>query len=338
MRKTPCAAVILLRPGRAPPCARRCEPDTASRRHITGALPWPSHATLNGMHGTGGCLTTAARQPGSRHTVQRRCRGTEADGVRSPGSPQNSAQGDPEAGTSGNAPGPECQERGDSPAGEASQPRSVHRPGPGWRRREQGDRRGTERREQAAPNAPPHPDFGAGHAVARAHWQGHEAEVAASAARPRTEPPRSVAGPVLLLVADVLLCALAVVLSCQGNGPERSAQQETHMSAQSADLSITADTVPGRNDALTASPSQAVPATNSPTGRKVPLWATERTRRRRFRHLGRVDRDSFHRIRMTGSERDTPDRRPAGPATARRSPGPRRGVAPHAGGRLRGAG
>jgi hypothetical protein len=62
------------------------------------------------------------------------------------------------------------------------------------------------------------------------------------------------------------------------------------MSSQSPDLSITADTVPGRRDALTASPSQAVPATNSPTGGRLPLSATERTRHRRFRHLGRVDR------------------------------------------------
>ena len=34
------------------------------------------------------------------------------------------------------------------------------------------------------------------------------------------------------------------------------------MSAQSPDLSNKPDTVPGRRDALTASPSQAVPATD----------------------------------------------------------------------------
>ena len=47
------------------------------------------------------------------------------------------------------------------------------------------------------------------------------------------------------------------------------------MSAQSPDLSITADTVPGRRGALTASPSQAVPATNSPTGEGGP-WCCRR--------------------------------------------------------------
>jgi uncharacterized protein len=72
------------------------------------------------------------------------------------------------------------------------------------------------------------------------------------------------------------------------------------MSAQSPDLSITADAVPGRRDALTASPSQAVPATDSPAGGRLPLSATERTRYRRFRHLGRVDRDSLHAVLDTG--------------------------------------
>jgi hypothetical protein len=42
------------------------------------------------------------------------------------------------------------------------------------------------------------------------------------------------------------------------------------MSAQSPDPSITADTVPGRRGALTASPSQAVPATDTPGGGKLP--------------------------------------------------------------------
>jgi nitroimidazol reductase NimA-like FMN-containing flavoprotein (pyridoxamine 5'-phosphate oxidase superfamily) len=72
------------------------------------------------------------------------------------------------------------------------------------------------------------------------------------------------------------------------------------MSAQSPDLSITADTVPGRCDALTASPSPAVPATDSPAGGRLPLSATERTRHRRFRHLGRVDRDSLYAVLGAG--------------------------------------
>ena len=58
------------------------------------------------------------------------------------------------------------------------------------------------------------------------------------------------------------------------------------MSAQPPDLSITADTVLGRRDALTASPSRALPAANSPTGGKLPLSATGRTRHRRYRHPG----------------------------------------------------
>ena len=58
------------------------------------------------------------------------------------------------------------------------------------------------------------------------------------------------------------------------------------MSAQSPDPSITADTVPGRRGALAASPSQAVPATDTPGGGRLPLSATERTRHRRYRHLG----------------------------------------------------
>jgi hypothetical protein len=62
------------------------------------------------------------------------------------------------------------------------------------------------------------------------------------------------------------------------------------MSAQSPDLSNKPGTVPGRRDALTASPSQAVAATTSPADGKLPLPATERTRHRRYRHLGRTDR------------------------------------------------
>src|SRR5258708_14902693 len=84
-----------------------------------------------------------------------------------------------------------------------------------------------------------------------------------------------------------------------GNGPTRSDQQETAMSAQSPALAIPADTVPGRRGALTASPSQAVPAT-SPTGGRLPLSAAERTRHRRFRHLGRADRDCLYAVLDAG--------------------------------------
>ena len=72
------------------------------------------------------------------------------------------------------------------------------------------------------------------------------------------------------------------------------------MRTQSPDLPITADTVPGRRDALTASPSPAVPATNSPADGRPPLSATERTRHRRYRHLGRVDRESLHAVLDAG--------------------------------------
>ena len=72
------------------------------------------------------------------------------------------------------------------------------------------------------------------------------------------------------------------------------------MNARSPDLSSKPDTVPGRRDALTASPSQAVPATDSPTSGKLPLSATERTRHRRYRHLGRTDRDSLHAVLGAG--------------------------------------
>jgi uncharacterized protein len=72
------------------------------------------------------------------------------------------------------------------------------------------------------------------------------------------------------------------------------------MSAQSPDPSITADTVPGRRGALTASPSQAVPATDTPGGGKLPLSATERTRHRRYRHLGRADRDCLYAVLDAG--------------------------------------
>ena len=46
------------------------------------------------------------------------------------------------------------------------------------------------------------------------------------------------------------------------------------MSAQSPDLSSTADTVPGRRSALTSSPSQAVPATDTPGGALAGLVLT----------------------------------------------------------------
>ena len=72
------------------------------------------------------------------------------------------------------------------------------------------------------------------------------------------------------------------------------------MSAQSPDLSVPADTVPGRRCALTASPSQAVPAAQSPAGGGRPLSATERTRHRRYRHLGRVDRDCLYAVLDAG--------------------------------------
>jgi uncharacterized protein len=72
------------------------------------------------------------------------------------------------------------------------------------------------------------------------------------------------------------------------------------MSTQSPDTSGTADPVPGRRGALAASPSQAVPATDSPTGGKPPLSATERTRHRRFRQLGRVDRESLYAVLDAG--------------------------------------
>lgn len=62
------------------------------------------------------------------------------------------------------------------------------------------------------------------------------------------------------------------------------------MSARSPDLFITADMVPGRRDALTASPSPAV----------LPLSATERTRHRRFRHRGQADRDRLHAVLGAG--------------------------------------
>jgi uncharacterized protein len=72
------------------------------------------------------------------------------------------------------------------------------------------------------------------------------------------------------------------------------------MSAQSPDLPIAADTVPGRRDALAVGPSPAPPAANGPAGGKLPLSATERTRHRRFRHRGQADRDSLYAVLDAG--------------------------------------
>jgi Pyridoxamine 5'-phosphate oxidase len=43
-----------------------------------------------------------------------------------------------------------------------------------------------------------------------------------------------------------------------------------------------------------------VPETNSPAGCRQPLSATERTRHRRFRHLGRADRDCLYAVLDAG--------------------------------------
>ena len=72
------------------------------------------------------------------------------------------------------------------------------------------------------------------------------------------------------------------------------------MSAQPPDLPITAGTVPGRRDALTASPSPAGPAASGPVGAGPSLSATERTRHRRYRHLGRAGRESLHAVLEAG--------------------------------------
>ena len=72
------------------------------------------------------------------------------------------------------------------------------------------------------------------------------------------------------------------------------------MSARSPDPSNKPGPVPGRRDALTASPPPAGPATNSPTGGKLPLSATERTRHRRYRHLGRADQESLYAVLDAG--------------------------------------
>jgi uncharacterized protein len=72
------------------------------------------------------------------------------------------------------------------------------------------------------------------------------------------------------------------------------------MSARSPDLPGTAETVPGRRDALKPGPSPAGPATDSPAGAKPPLAATERTRLRRYRHFGRADRDFLYAVLEAG--------------------------------------
>jgi len=72
------------------------------------------------------------------------------------------------------------------------------------------------------------------------------------------------------------------------------------MSAQSPDPAGTAGMVPGRRDALTASPAQAVPAADTPGGGKPPLSATERTQLRRYRQFGRADRDSLYTVLAAG--------------------------------------
>jgi uncharacterized protein len=72
------------------------------------------------------------------------------------------------------------------------------------------------------------------------------------------------------------------------------------MSAPSPDLSGTADTVPGRRDALAAGASPAGQAADTPGGGKPPLSATERTRLRRYRQFGRADRDSLYAVLDAG--------------------------------------
>ena len=72
------------------------------------------------------------------------------------------------------------------------------------------------------------------------------------------------------------------------------------MSAQSPYPSGPAGPVPGRRSALTVSPSQAVPAAESLAGGGLPLSATERTRHRRYRHLGRADRDTLYAVLGAG--------------------------------------
>jgi uncharacterized protein len=72
------------------------------------------------------------------------------------------------------------------------------------------------------------------------------------------------------------------------------------MSTPPADPPIKPDTVPGRRDALTASPSPVGPATDTPASGRLPLSATGRTRLRRYRQFGRADRDSLYAVLEAG--------------------------------------
>ena len=72
------------------------------------------------------------------------------------------------------------------------------------------------------------------------------------------------------------------------------------MNTQIRDPSKTADTVPGSSDHLTASPYRAMPAAGQAASSGLPLSATERTRHRRLRHLGRADRESLYEVLATG--------------------------------------
>ncbi len=51
---------------------------------------------------------------------------------------------------------------------------------------------------------------------------------------------------------------------------------------------------------MTANQAQAAPAAADPAGAGLPLSATERTRHRRLRHLGRADRQSLHAVLRAG--------------------------------------
>ena len=72
------------------------------------------------------------------------------------------------------------------------------------------------------------------------------------------------------------------------------------MTAHPPDPAITADAVPGGRGALTSSRPSAAPQANSPVGVELPLSATERTRHRRLRHLGRADRESLYAVLAAG--------------------------------------
>jgi uncharacterized protein len=74
------------------------------------------------------------------------------------------------------------------------------------------------------------------------------------------------------------------------------------MSAHPPEQPVPADAVPGRRAALSdkGSPSEAVPAPDCSADGKKPLSATERTRHRRLRQLGRADRDSLYAVLEAG--------------------------------------